>query len=82
VACGDFHDGSEKGTASVHLLLLLSVRPAESCLIHCSQSRLIVVTPLFGSPVYLQRLFTSDGVRDLYQRKEELWAKNGLSNLA
>jgi hypothetical protein len=49
---------------------------------HCSRPRLIVLTPLFGSPVHLHRRSTSDGVRDLYQRKEELWARNGRSNLA
>jgi hypothetical protein len=31
--------------------------------------------PAFGSTVHLQRRSTSDGVRDLYQRKEELWAR-------
>jgi hypothetical protein len=54
------------------LLLLLSVGPVESSRKHCCLPRLIVLTPLFGSPVHLQRRYTSDGVRDLYQRKEEL----------
>jgi hypothetical protein len=64
------------------LFLLLSVRPAESSLMHFSLPRFIVLTPLFGSPVHLQRRSTSGGVRDLYQRKEELWARNRRSNLA
>jgi hypothetical protein len=38
--------------------------------------------PAFGSPVHLQRRSTSDGVRDLRQRKKELWARIGRSNLA
>jgi hypothetical protein len=38
--------------------------------------------PRFSSPVHLQRRSTSNGVRDLYQRKEELRARNGRSNLA
>jgi hypothetical protein len=33
--------------------------------------------PRFWFPVHLQRSSTSDGVRDLYQRKEKLWARNG-----
>jgi hypothetical protein len=44
-------------------VLLISVGPAESRLVHCSLSRLIVLTPLL---VHLQRRSTSDGVRDLY----------------
>jgi hypothetical protein len=43
---------------------------------HRSLPRLIVLTPLFGSLVHLQRRSMSEGVRDLYQRKEELWARN------
>jgi hypothetical protein len=54
----------------VDVLLLLSVGPEESRQMHCSLQRLIVLTPHFGSPVHLQRRSTSDGVRDLYQRKE------------
>jgi hypothetical protein len=38
--------------------------------------------PALALPVHLQRRSTSDGVRDLYQRKEELWVRNGRSNLA
>jgi hypothetical protein len=37
--------------------------------------------PRFRSPVCLQKYYTSDGVRDLYYRKEELWARNVRSNL-
>jgi hypothetical protein len=65
-----------------YLLLLLSVGPAESSLMHFSLPRFTVLTPLFGSPVHLPRRSTSGGVRDLYQRKEKLWARNGRSNLA
>jgi hypothetical protein len=38
--------------------------------------------PAVGSPVHLQRHSTSDGVIDLYPRKEEIWARNGRSNFA
>jgi hypothetical protein len=38
--------------------------------------------PALDSPFRLQRRFTSTGVRDLYQRKVELWARNVRSNLA
>jgi hypothetical protein len=37
--------------------------------------------PALVSPFYLQRHSTSTGVRDLYQRKVELWARNVRSNL-
>jgi hypothetical protein len=37
------------------------------------------LTPIL---VHLRRRSTPDGVRDLYYRKEELWARNGRSNLA
>jgi hypothetical protein len=40
------------------------------------------LTPIFSSPVHLQKRSTPDGLRDLYKRKEELWARNGRSNLA
>jgi hypothetical protein len=36
----------------------------------------------FSFPRHLQRRSTSDDVRDLDQRKVELWARNGQSNLA
>jgi hypothetical protein len=32
--------------------------------------------PALVSPFHLQSCSTSDGVRDLYQRKVELWARN------
>jgi hypothetical protein len=64
------------------LFLLLPVGPAEFRRTHCSLPRLIVLNPLFGSRIHLQSRSTSDGVRDLYQLKEELWARNGRSNLA
>jgi hypothetical protein len=52
----------------VHLLLLLSVGPAKSRL--CTAPyRGLLCHPRFSSPVHLQRRPTSDGVRDLYQRK-------------
>jgi hypothetical protein len=38
--------------------------------------------PVLVSPFHLQRRSTSDGVRDLYQRPVELWARNVRSNLA
>jgi hypothetical protein len=60
----------------VRVKVLLSVGPAESRRMHCSLPRLIVLTPCFDSPVHLHRRSTSDGVRDLSQRKEELWARN------
>jgi hypothetical protein len=37
--------------------------------------------PALVSPFHLQRRSTSTGVRDLYQRKVELWARNVRSNL-
>jgi hypothetical protein len=37
--------------------------------------------PALVSPFHLQRRSTSAGVRDLYQRKVELWARNVRSNL-
>jgi hypothetical protein len=59
-----------------------AVGQAESRRMHCSLPRLIVLTPPFGLPVHHQRRSTSDGMRDLYQRKEKLWARNGRSYLA
>jgi hypothetical protein len=41
-----------------------------------------IVANLLVSPFHLQRRSTSTGVRDLYQRKVELWARNVRSNLA
>jgi hypothetical protein len=38
--------------------------------------------PALVFPFHLQRRFTSTGVRDLCQRKVELWARNVRSNLA
>jgi hypothetical protein len=42
------------------ILLILFVGPAESRLMHCSLPRLILLTPLFGFPVHLQRRSTSE----------------------
>jgi hypothetical protein len=38
--------------------------------------------PAFIFPLHLQRRSTSDDVRVLYHREEELWARNVRSNLA
>jgi hypothetical protein len=64
------------GSSIPFFFFCLSAGPAESRRMHCNLLRLIVLTPLFGSPVHLQRRSTSGDVRDLYQRKEELWARN------
>jgi hypothetical protein len=62
------------------VLCVLTVRPAESCLIHCSLPRLIVLNPTLVPTVHLQRRSTSDGVRELLSAKG--WARHGRSNLA
>jgi hypothetical protein len=49
-----------------------TLQPTET---YCAQ-------PRFSSPVYLQRRSTSNGLRDLFQRKEEFRATNCRSNLA
>jgi hypothetical protein len=66
-----------------HLLLLLWVGLAEIPPIALQPSRPFVLLPLvFGSSVHPQRRPMPDGMRDLCERKEEVWARNGRWNLA
>jgi hypothetical protein len=42
----------------------------------------LIVPPCFGSHLYpARRAPRTDGARDLWQRKRELWARNGRVNL-
>jgi hypothetical protein len=49
---------------------------------HLGHKGRALCAPLFSLPRHLQRRSMSDDVRDLYQWKVELWARNGRSNLA
>jgi hypothetical protein len=59
----------------VLVLLLQSVGPAETRLAHCNLSKLIVLSPVFGSPVHLQRRSTSEW------RERPLLAKGGFGRV-
>jgi hypothetical protein len=49
----------------------------EPRLSHFSLRGRLYSNPCFSSPVHFHRRSTPDGVRDLNQRKEELWQRNG-----
>jgi hypothetical protein len=84
-------DNWVKNTPSVHvvyllfiiLLLFLWVGLAEIPPTALQPSRPFVLqTFVFGSSVHLQRRSMPESMRDLCERKEEVWARNGRSNLA
>jgi hypothetical protein len=71
--------GFHKVLFLVHNFSFVSFSSSSICItLHPSRPS----NPCFSSPVHLQRCSIPDGVRDLYCRKEELWARNGRLNLA